>query len=165
LTLAELAINLGISLRTVKTQVSRAVQNGDLRIVARTGNNSGQVRATQYESTLFIEQFPEVQLSSIKTIFSASWDLLERFRLVGAKKGLRHKTIFALGLFLKHGLGKTASIGAIRAELLQGVRACYVREKEFEGILKSIMKPVYSNPFSLAKMREWDLLEETKHFH
>jgi len=120
ITLSQLAENLGTSLRTVKTQVSRAVQNGDLRIVARTGNNSGQVRATQYESMLFIEQFPEVQLSSIKTILSGNRGLLAKFKLVGAKKGLRHKTIFALGLFIKRRLGKTACIEAIRAELVQG---------------------------------------------
>jgi len=161
LTHAELAINLGIALRTVKTQVSRAVQNGDLRIVARTGNNSGQVRTTQYESMLFIEQFPEVQLSSIKTILSASWTLLGRFKLVGAEKGLRHRTIFALGLYLKHRLGKTACIEAIRAELLQGARACHVREKEFEGILKNVMKDSYTNPLSMSKLREWGLLQET----
>ena len=161
ITLSQLAENLGTSLRTVKTQVSRAVQNGDLRIVARTGNNSGQVRATQYESMLFIEQFPEVQLSSIKTILSGNRGLLAKFKLVGAKKGLRHKTIFALGLFIKHRLGKTACIEAIRAELVQGGRACHVREKEFERILKSIMKNTYSHPFSMAKLRKWGLLEET----
>ena len=61
LTLAELAESIGTSLRTVKTQVSRAVQNGDLQIVARLGNNSEKTRTTQYESLLFIEQIPETK--------------------------------------------------------------------------------------------------------
>jgi len=162
---AELAITLGMSLRTIKTQVSRAIQNGDLRIVARTGNNSGQVRTTQYESMLFIEQFPEVQLSSIKINSFKETNLLADFQANGAENRRRNKTIFALGLYLKAQLGKRACIEAIRAQLVQGARACHVREKEFERTLKNVMKNSYSNPFSISKLREWDLIEETKHFH
>jgi len=163
LTHKELAITLGVSPRTIKREIKKAIANRDIKIIARLGNNSEKTRTTQYESLIFIEQFPEVPLSSIKTILSASRALLARFKLVGAEKGWRNKTIFTLGLILKAQLGKRACIEAIRAELLQGARACHVQEKEFEGILKNIMKSAYSNPFSLAKMREWDLLEETKH--
>ena len=56
----ELAIDLNLSPRTIKREIKKAVQNGDLRIVRRLGNNAGQVRTTQYESLIFIEKFPEV---------------------------------------------------------------------------------------------------------
>jgi len=158
----ELAENLGMSLRTIKTQVSRAIANGDLRIVARLGNNAKKTRRTQYESLLFIEQFPEVQLSSIKDNAVKETSLLADFQAHGTKKGRRNRTIFALGLFLKHRLGKQASIGAIRGELLQGARACHVSDREFERTLKNAMKPEYTNPFSLSKLREWDLLMQGK---
>ena len=112
----ELAENLGTSLRTVQTQVSRAVSNGDLRIVARTGNNSEKTRTTQYESLLFIEQFPEVQLSSIKINSFKITNLLADFQVNGAVKGYRNKTLFALGLEIKSQLGERACIGALRAK-------------------------------------------------
>ena len=166
LTLAELAGTLGIALSTAERIVKRAIANGDMFTDAKVGNNKRFVRTTRYRSGLYLEpQFSEPSHSSSKTILSGSRALLGRFRLVGAEKGRRNRTIFALGLFLKAQLGKGACIEAIRGELLQGARACHVREREFERILKSIMKPAYSNPFSLAKMREWGLIEETKHLH
>jgi len=166
LTLAELAGTLGIALSTAERIVKRAIANGDMFTDAKVGNNKRFVRTTRYRSGLYLEpQFSEPSHSSSKTILSGSRALLERFRLVGAEKGRRNRTIFALGLFLKAQLGKGACMEAIRGELLQGARACHVREREFERILKSIMKPAYSNPFSLAKMREWGLIEETKHLH
>jgi len=82
-------------------------------------------------------------------------DLLADFRANGAVKGLRNKTLFALGLFIKHRLGKTASFEAIRGELLQGAVRCHVPRKELERTLKNIMKTSYTNPLSLSKLREW----------
>jgi len=163
LTLFELAINLGIALSTSERIVKRAIANGDMFSVGKVGNNKGITRATRYRSTLYLEpQFSEPSHSSITTILSGSRALLGRFKLVGAKRGWRQKTIFALGLYLKAQMGKGACIGTIRAELLQGVRACHVSEREFERTLKNIMKPVYTNPLSLSKLREWDLLEGGK---
>ena len=162
LTHKELAGTLGIALSTAERIVKRAIANGDMFTDAKVGNNKRFVRTTRYRSGLYLEpQFSEPSHSSSKTILSGSRALLERFRLVGAKKGRRNKTIFALGLFLKAQLGKGACIEEIRGELSQGGRTCHVREREFERILKSVMKPAYSNPFSLAKMREWGLLQET----
>jgi len=155
----ELAENLGMSLRTIKTQVSRAVSNGDLRIVARLGNNNEKTRTTQYESMLFIERIPEVQLSILKDNSVQTEGLLRDFKRKGTSVGRRQKTLFALGLYLKHKLGKEASIEAIRGELLQGAMHCHVSVREFERTLKNVMKPEYTNRFSLAKLRDWDLLE------
>ena len=155
----ELAENLGMSLRTIKTQVSRAVSNGDLRIVARLGNNNEKTRTTQYESMLFIERIPEVQLSILKDNSVQTKGLLRDFKRKGTSVGRRQKTLFALGLYLKHKLGKEASIEAIRGELLQGAMHCHVSVREFERTLKNVMKPEYTNRFSLAKLRDWDLLE------
>ena len=161
ITHTEQAENLNMSLRTVKTQVSRAIQNGDLRIVRRTGNNGGPVRATQYESLIFIEKIPEVQ-HSINTNNSLPIEgLLRDFKQKGMQVGRRNRTIFALGLYLKARLGKRACIEAIRGELAKGARACHVPRKEFERTLNNVLKSNYTNPLSMSKLREWGLLQET----
>jgi len=161
ITHTEQAENLNMSLRTVKTQVSRAIQNGDLRIVRRTGNNGGPVRATQYESLIFIEKIPEVQ-HSINTNNSLPVEgLLRDFKQKGTQVGRRNRTIFALGLYLKARLGKRACIEAIRGELAKGARACHVPRKEFERTLNNVLKSNYTNPLSMSKLREWGLLQET----
>jgi len=165
LTLFELAIDLNLSPRTIKREIKQAIQNGDLRIVARLGNNSEKTRTTHYESLIFIEKFPEVPLVSIKTNSFRAEALLRNFKLAGARKGRRQKTIFALGLYLKARLEKTACIEAIRAELLQGARRCHVSVREFERTLKNVMKNSYTNPLSLSKLRGWNLIAEPKHFH
>ena len=166
LTHKELAITLGIALSTAERIVKRAIANGDMFAVGKVGNNKGIIRATRYRSGLYLEpQFSEPSHSISTNNSLRETNFLRDFQANGAENGRRNKTIFALGLFLKAQLGKGACIEAIRGELLQGGRACRVREREFERILKSIMKPAYSNPFSLAKMREWGLIEETKHLH
>ncbi len=166
LTHKELAITLGIALSTAERIVKRAIANGDMFAVGKVGNNKGIIRATRYRSGLYLEpQFSEPSHSISTNNSLRKTNLLKDFQANGAENGRRNKTIFALGLFLKAQLGKGACIEAIRGKLLQGARACRVREREFERILKSIMKPAYSNPFSLAKMREWGLIEETKHLH
>ena len=165
LTHQELAINLGIALSTAERIVKRAVANGDMLSVGKVGNNKGITRATRYRSGLYLEpQFSEPSHSISKNNALRETSLLEKFKRTGAKKGQRNKTIFALGLSLKAQLGKRACIGAIRDELLQGGRACHVREKEFERTLRNVMKPIYDHHFSLAKMRDWGLLEP-EHSH
>jgi len=159
----ELAIDLNLSPRTIKREIKKAVQNGDLRIVARLGNNSEKTRTTQYESLIFIEQFPEVPLVSIKDNSVQTEVLIRDFKLAGAKRGWRQKTIFALGLYLKAQLGKRACVEAIRAELEGGAMRCHVSEKEFGRTLKNIMKNSYTHPLSLSKLRAWELIEETKY--
>jgi len=165
LTHKELAINLGVSLRTEKREIKKAIANGDIKITARLGNNSEKTRTTQYESLIFIEQFPEVPLSSIKNNSLPIAGLLRDFKQKGTQVGRRQKTVFALGLEIKSRLGKRASLGAIRAELEGGARHCHFPEREFERTLKNIMKSAYTHPFSLAKLREWELIEETNRFH
>lgn len=166
LTHKELAESIGVSERTVRTEVRRAVRSGDLQIVRKTGNNKRFLRATEYLSNLHIEAYSQNgNLSSIKTNSVQTEALIRDFKRKGTSVGRRQKTLFALGLFLKHKLGKRACVEAIRAELEGGAMRCHVSVREFERVLKSIMKPVYTNPFSLAKMREWDLIVEPKHFH
>jgi len=168
LTHKELSINLGIALSTAERIVKRAVQNGDLRIVARTGNNKRITRATRYRSGLYLKpQFSEPSLSICKANSLPAEVLLWDFKHVGTSVGRRQKTIFALGLFLKHKLGKEASLGAIRAELGGGARRCHVSVREFEKTLRNVMKSTYGHPLSNAKLREWNLIEGTNflHFH
>jgi len=162
----ELAETLGTCTKTAQREVSRAVANGDLQIVRRVGNNKGTKRATEYLSNLYIEPNSQKGHVSISKNNSLRQEVLMKdFQASGAEKGRRQKTIFALGLHLKAKLGKTASIETIRAELVQGARACHVPEKEFGRTLKNIMKNSYTHPLSLSKMRGWGLLEDTNNFH
>jgi len=159
MTYRELAKRCGVSERTIGTEVQKAIKNGDLRIVQRVGNNSEKTRTTQYESLIFIEKFPEVQLSISKNNSVPAEGLLRDFKQKGTSRGLRQKTIFALGLYLKARLGERASLGAIRAELEGGAMRSHVSEKEFERTLRNVVKPVYKFPFSLPKLRAWGLLK------
>ena len=166
LTHAELAINLGTSHSTAERVVKRAITNGDMFAVGKIGNNKGITRATRYRSGLYLEpQFSEPSHSISKINSLKKTDLLSDFQATGAERGRRQKTIFALGLFLKAQLGKTASKGAIRAKLEGGAIRCNFSEREFERTLQNVMKPIYDHPLSLSKLRAWDLIEETKHFH
>ncbi|MCH8014860.1 MAG: hypothetical protein IH823_08830 [Candidatus Dadabacteria bacterium] len=136
--------------------------NGDMFAVGRVGNNKGTKRATEYLSKLYIEpQFSEPSHSISKINSLPIEDLLRDFKQVGTKVGRRQKTLFALGLHLKCRLGRAASIGAIRGELLEGSRLCGVQEKEFGKTLRNIMKSAYAHPFSLSKLRKWGLIERT----
>ena len=166
LTHAELAINLGTSHSTAERVVKRAITNGDMFAVGKIGNNKGITRATRYRSGLYLEpQFSEPSHSISKINSLKKTDLLSDFQANGAEKGRRQKTIFAIGLFLKAQLGKTASKGAIRAKLEGGAMRCNFSEREFERTLQNVMKPIYDHPLSLSKLRAWDLIEGTKHFH
>jgi len=166
LTHKELAINLGIALSTAERIVKRAIANGDMFAVGKVGNNKAITRTTRYRSGLYIEaQFSEPSHSISKTNSVQAEVLLRVFKRKGTSVGRRQKTLFALGLFLKAQLGKRACLGVIRGELEGGAVRCHVSEKELERTLKNIMKPVYTNPFSLAKLRKWGLLEELKRLH
>jgi len=159
-TLAELAETLGIALSTAERIVKRARANGDMFAVGKVGNNKRITRATRYRSGLYLEpQFSEPSLSIFKNNALKKTKLLTDFQANGAEKGKRNKTIFMLGLGLKAQLGKRASVESIRDALEGGARRCHFPEREFERTLQNIMKPEYDTRFSLAKLREWDLLE------
>jgi len=163
LTHKELAETLGTCTKTAQRAVRRAVKSGDIKIVAKVGNNKRIRRTTEYTSTLYLEPEFSERTPSINTINSLqTGDLLRDFKQKGTSVGLRQKTIFALGLFLKHRLGKQACIEAIRAGLEGGAMRCHVSEREFGRTLKNIMKPIYDRPLSLPKMKEWGLLENRK---
>ena len=162
LTHKELAITLGTSHSTAERIVKRAITNGDMFAVGKVGNNKGTKRATEYLSKLYIEpQFSEPSHSISKINSLPIEDLLRGFKQIGTQVGRRNNALFALGLHLKAKLGKRASIEAIRAELGGGAMRSHVREKEFEGILKNVMKDSYTNPLSMSKLREWGLLQDT----
>ena len=162
LTHKELAITLGTSHSTAERIVKRAITNGDMFAVGKVGNNKGTKRATEYLSKLYIEpQFSEPSHSISKINSLPIEDLLRDFKQNGTSVGRRNNALFALGLHLKAKLGKRASIEAIRAELGGGAMRSHVREKEFEGILKNVLKSNYTNPLSMSKLREWGLLQET----
>jgi len=165
LTHSELAENLKMSLRTINTEISRAVQNGDLRIVARLGNNGEKTRTTQYESLIFIEQFPEVQLSICKANSFKETNLLSGFQANGAKNGRRNRTVFVLAVGLSCESNQTLTVGEIADQLREGAMRSGLSEGEFLRTVKNGIKNIYSNPFNLPKMREWNLLEGPKHFH
>ena len=155
----ELAIDLNLSPRTIKREIKQAVQNGDLRIVARLGNNSEKTRTTQYESLIFIEKFPEVPLVSIKDNSVPETNLLEKFKRVGAEKGKRNKTAFVLAVGLSCESDKTASIAEIEDQLRGGALRSGLSEKELVRTIRNAIKPEYTHPFSLAKLQDWELLE------
>jgi len=156
----------GVSERTMRTEIKRAIKNGDLQIVRKTGNNKRFTRATEYISNLYLEPNSQNGNTSIcKTNALKKTKLITDFQANGAKNGFRQKTLFALGLEIKAQLGKRASKEAIRAELMQGAMHCHVPIKEFERTLQNVMKPEYTHPLSRAKLQDWGLLEEPKHFH
>jgi len=150
----------GVSERTMRTEIKRAIANGDLQIVRKTGNNKRFTRATEYISNLYLEPNSQNGNTSISKNNSLRMtNLLRDFQANGTEKGRRNKTIFMLGLGLKAQLGERASVESIRDALEGGARRCHFPEREFERTLQNIMKPEYDNRFSLAKLREWDLLE------
>ena len=150
----------GVSERTMRTEIKRAIANGDLQIVRKTGNNKRFTRATEYISNLYLEPNSQNGNTSISKNNSLRMtNLLRDFQADGTEKGRRNKTIFMLGLGLKAQLGERASVESIRDALEGGARRCHFPEREFERTLQNIMKPEYDNRFSLAKLREWDLLE------
>jgi len=166
LTHKELAITLGTCTKTAQREVSKAVANGDLVIVQRVGNNKGTKRTTEYRSTLYLEPNSQKgQVSILKTNSVQTEGLLRDFKRIGAKTGKRNKALFALGLSLKHRLGKEASLEAVRGALKGGAMRSHVSKREFEKTLRNVMKPIYDHPLSLAKLQDWELLEEPKHFH
>ena len=163
ITLAELAETLGTCTKTAQREVSRAVQNGDIQIVQRTGNNHGTKRATEYLSNLYIEtQFPERTLVRSTTNSVKKTNLLADFQAVGAKKGRRNRTAFVLAVGLSCESNKTATVEEIADQLRGGAMRSGLSERELVRTIKNAIKPVYSNPFSLPKMKEWGLLGNRK---
>jgi len=161
LTLAELAENLGISLITAKRAVKQEIGNGGMSVDQRKGNNKGIKRTTEYISNLYIEpQFSEVSYSSSTTILSDNRALLERFQTVGAIRGQRNRTIFALGLFLKLVMG-LVTVGELVDILGGGSRRSGVSDRELIRTLKNVLKSNYTNHLSMSKLREWGLLQGT----
>jgi hypothetical protein len=161
LTLAELAENLGTSLITAKRAVKQEIGNGGMSVDQRKGNNKGIKRTTEYISNLYIEpQFSEVSYSSSTTILTANRALLERFQTVGAIRGQRNRTIFALGLFLKLVM-VLVTVGELVDILGGGSRRSGISDRELIRTLKNVLKSNYTNHLSMSKLREWGLLQET----
>jgi len=160
---AELAITLGTCTKTAQREVSRAIQNGDLRIVARVGNNKGTKRATEYTSNLYIEpNFQKGHLSICKNNSLKGSNLLADLRANGTEKGRRNKAVFVLAVGLSCFSDKTASVAEIADQLRGGSLRSGLSEAELVRTIENAVKPVYTHPFSLQKMQEWGLLERRK---
>jgi len=156
----------GISERTMRTEIKRAIANGDLQIVRKTGNNKRFTRATEYISNLYLEQNSQNgNLSSIKTNSVREGSLFLDFQANGAEKGRRNRTAFVLAVGLSCESDKTVTVIEIADQLRGGSLRSGLSEKELVRTIKNAAKPVYSNPFSLSKLRDWDLIVEPKHFH
>jgi len=163
---AELAITLGTCTKTAQREISRAVQNGDIQIVQRTGNNKGTKRATEYISKLYIEpQFSERTFSSIKDNSLKRTSKPTDFQVNGAEEGRRNKVLFVLAVGLSCESNKTLSVSEIADLLREGALRSGLSEKELVRTIKNAAKPAYSNPFSLSKLIAWELVEGTGHFH
>jgi len=166
LTLAELAIILGTCTKTAQREVSRAVQSGDIQIVHRTGNNKRIHRTTEYLSKLYIEsQFSGRTLSISKNNSCKETNLFTDFQANGTEEGLRNRTVFVLAVGLSCESNKTLSVSEITDQLRGGAMRSGLSEGELLRTVKNGIKNIYSNPFNLPKMREWNLLEGPKHFH
>lgn len=162
LTYQELADALGVSLRTVKREVEKAISNGDMFSAGRVGNNKGIKRATLYESGLYLEpRFSEVPHSISKAILSGNQTILARFQTVGAAEGWRNKTLLACCLYLKSKSRRTVTLGELVDALDRGRRLSGITEREFIRTIKNALKSNYKNPLSMSKLREWGLLQET----
>jgi len=166
LTHAELGITLGICTKTAQREVSRAVQNGDIQIVQRIGNNKGIKRATEYVSKLYIEsEFSERTLSISTNNSLKGTNLFTDFQANGTEEGRRNRTVFVLAVGLSCESNQTLSVSEIADQLREGALRSGLSEREFLRTIKNAVKPIYSNPFSLPKMRAWDLIQGTRHFH
>ena len=160
LTHKELAITLGTCTKTAQREISRVVQNGDIQIVQRTGNNKGTKRATEYISKLYIEpQFSERTFSSIKDNSSRETTLIAGFQANGAEEGRRNRTVFVLAVGLSCESSQTLSVSEIADLLRGGALQSGLSEKELVRTIKNAVKPAYSNPFSRRKVEEWGLLQ------
>ena len=164
ITHAELAETLGTCTKTAQREVSRAVQNGDIQIVQRVGNNKGIRRATEYTSNLYIEpnsQKGHVSISKNNALKRTY--LLPDFQADGTEKGRRNKTAFVLAVGLSCESNKTATVTEIADQLRGGAMRSGLSGKELVRTIKNAVKPVYDHPFSKAKLQDWGLLEEPKH--
>jgi len=163
MTYRELAETLGTCTKTAQREVRRAVLRGDMLIVQRSGNNKRIRRTTEYLSKLYIEpQFSERTLVSIKDNSLKKTALVTDFQANGAEKGYRNRTVFVLAVGLSCESNRTLTVSEIANQLRGGSLRSGLSEKELVRTVKNAVKPVYSNPFSLPKMREWDLLERRK---
>jgi len=148
----ELAIDLNLSPRTVKRKIKEAIANGDIKIIARLGNNSEKTRTTQYESLIFIEQFPEVPLSSIKDNSLKETKSLADFQANGTEEGRRNRTVFVLAVGLNCGSNQTLSVSEIADQLREGALRSGLSEREFLRTIKNAINPITSDNNLLCKL-------------
>lgn len=167
MTYIKFAEALGVSVRTAKTEVNKAIQNGDLAEPKKVGNNKGETRTTEYISLVYIEpeeQVSEVQPSSFKTSLLANEGLYQDFINDGAEKGYRNKTLFTLGVHLKLKKNGNISLEELKNALEQGRCKSCTPEKEFEQTLKNALKSKYIQRLSVAKLDKWGLLGTEKNW-
>jgi len=160
---------LGFSERTMKRVIPKLIENDDLIIESRHGNNKGERRSIIYKSLIYLEPFTEpliseetekehiseVPLERSITSLPANACVMREFIEHGAVEGLRNKTIFICALYERcRNHGKIGE-NEIYERLYPGYVNCGISEKEFQRTIKSALKSKYDRPFSNAKIAEW----------
>jgi len=164
---------LGLSERTMKRFIPNLIENDDLIIESRHGNNKGERRSIIYKSLIYLEPFTEpliseetekehiseVPLERSITHLSTNERLMREFCENGAIEGLRNNTIFACGSYLKFKKKGEISFEELKTALNPGFSKCGISEKEYTRTLNNILKIKYTHPFSRKTLENWGLLE------
>lgn len=172
----------GLSERTIKREVPKAIVNGDLRIIDEHGNNKYGGRVITYESLIYLEPYIEPEshddTPDDKTPFSkgtpsisqtnpcGNAGLLGGFLEHGAVEGLRNKTIFACGLYEKCKNGGETTENQLYDRLYSGFVQLGTSENEYRRTIRNVLKSKYIQPLSKKTLIEWGLIDpETQKPH
>jgi len=164
---------LGLSKRTMAREIPKLIENDDLIIESRHGNNKGERRSIIYKSLIYIEPFTEPLISeeTEKEHFSevpiersiaslpANERLLREFCGNGAVEGLRNKTMITCGLYVKWKKSGEISFDELYNVLYPGFVKCGISEKEYICTLRNALKAKYTHPLSRKTLENWGLLE------
>ena len=169
----EWGTRLGLSESTMNRAIPKIIANGDLKVEAREGNNKGKIRATIYKSLIYLEPyteaadssemytvdgFSELSLVSSKTKLVLCERLLREFEEKGAVEGLRNKTIFLSGIYLKWRNGGDIGFDELYEQLYSGYLHSGLPEKEFIRTIRNVLKPVYAYPPTKTTLEAWGLI-------
>lgn len=166
---------LGLSERTMNRLIPKLIKQGSLKIVKACGNNKGITRINTYKSLIYIEPYLEQSesenlaqnydsselpcLERSKTSLLQSEHLLQSFNENGAEIGIRNKTIFVCGLYLKWKSNGKITMEQLYEALLSGYLKSSLSESEYMRTLKNVLKDKYDHYFSSRKLIEWGLVE------
>jgi len=168
-------IRFGVSVRTMNRLIPKLIKEGAIRVVDSVGNNKKQKRINTYESLIYIQPYNEYsdlenitenQTSSelpcierSKTSLLHSQLLLLSFNENGAEIGVRNRTIFACGLYLKWKNHGKITFKELYDSLLPGYLLSNLSEPEYMRTIRNILKEKYNHYFSSKKLIEWGIVE------